>query len=424
MKNNPLFAIVDIETTGFSPKRGDKILEISIVTSDMDGQIIESYETLINPLREVSASHIHGITAEMVKNAPLIEDVIDEIIYHLNNKTIVGHNINFDLNFINYEIERLIGNQNSLNGICTLQLSKQIFPDLPVRKLESLCEYFDIENQNSHSAYSDCVSTVKLFNILKSQLITSIGINEFYSDYLNPISFQKEFCQKDISFKRSDAIEFKKEEKSRLAIMLSRIPTNPTDSVPVQNYLILLDEILADRIITESETNALFDFILDHKISQKQVSEIHNEYLKKLVRVYLLDNILSKSELNDLEKVRELLCVNKNELDNIIIEQKEIIQKQNNQNVVQNNSEYIGKSVCFTGELISKYEGALIDRTKAEQIAMERGLILKSGVSKKLDYLVTADPNSLSGKARKARDYGVKILAEPVFWNMLGVNIE
>jgi DNA polymerase-3 subunit epsilon len=55
---------------------------------------------------------------------------------------------------------------------------------------------------------------------------------------------------------------------------------------------------------------------------------------------------------------------------------------------------------------------------------MERGLIIKSGVSNKLDYLVTADPNSLSGKARKAKDLGIRIVAEPVFWNMIGLAVE
>ena len=82
--NNSQFAILDLETTGFSPKRGDKIVEIAIITVDLQGNIIEKYETLVNPNREVSASHIHKITAEMVKNAPYIEEVMEDILYHLN----------------------------------------------------------------------------------------------------------------------------------------------------------------------------------------------------------------------------------------------------------------------------------------------------------------------------------------------------
>ena len=67
---------------------------------------------------------------------------------------------------------------------------------------------------------------------------------------------------------------------------------------------------------------------------------------------------------------------------------------------------------------------SLIDREFAHSLAIEKGLIVKKGVSKKLDLLVVADPNSQSSKARKARDYGVKIIAEAVFWRNIGVTIE
>ena len=51
-------------------------------------------------------------------------------------------------------------------------------------------------------------------------------------------------------------------------------------------------------------------------------------------------------------------------------------------------------------------------------------MIVKKTVTKKLDYLVAADPDSMSGKAKKARQYGIRILAEPVFWRMLGVDVQ
>ncbi len=55
---------------------------------------------------------------------------------------------------------------------------------------------------------------------------------------------------------------------------------------------------------------------------------------------------------------------------------------------------------------------------------LERSVSVKKSCTKKLDFLVAADPDSMSGKARKARDYGIRILAEPVFWQMMGVDIE
>ena len=74
-----LFAIVDIETTGFSPKRGDKIVEIAVVTTDIDGNQVDVYETLINPNRDMGATRIHKITSAMVKKAPTFEDVLDDL---------------------------------------------------------------------------------------------------------------------------------------------------------------------------------------------------------------------------------------------------------------------------------------------------------------------------------------------------------
>lgn len=62
-----------------------------------------------------------------------------------------------------------------------------------------------------------------------------------------------------------------------------------------------------------------------------------------------------------------------------------------------------------------------MERNEAEDLARAADLIVKSGVSKKLDILVCADPHSQSSKARKARDYGVRIMAEEAFWRALGV---
>ena len=83
-------------------------------------------------------------------------------------------------------------------------------------------------------------------------------------------------------------------------------------------------------------------------------------------------------------------------------------------NSLSEESRYEGNTVCFTGQLSSSVKGQLIDREFAHSLAIEKGLIVKKGVSKKLDLLVVADPNSQSSKARKARDYGVKIIAEAV----------
>lgn len=414
------FAILDIETTGFSPKKGDKIVEIAIISIDCNGNEVDRYETLINPRREVTATNIHGITAEMLQNAPTIDMIIGDIVFHLNNKTIVGHNIQFDLSFINHEIKRHFQIQDEIYGICTLNLSKIIEPNLPMRKLETLCSYFNIDNKNSHSAIGDCEATVQLFTILKNQYLENYGVDKFYK-FINPVRLNVDFKVSDNSLRRENAITISKQEVNQFNVFLNRLSTIECEEIPVQEYLNVLDDILADRIITQTELETLSDLAFEFKISQSQVIEIHQEYVRKLVRIYLLDNILTQSEIVDLEKVCELLSISKDVLEKVIMYERVSIHE--NQSITDK-LDYENKSVCFTGQLNSKLKGYLIDRYKAQQLAMERGMIIKNGVVKNLDYLVVADPYSLSNKSQKAREYGIKILAEPVFWNMIGVLVE
>jgi DNA polymerase-3 subunit epsilon len=82
-----------------------------------------------------------------------------------------------------------------------------------------------------------------------------------------------------------------------------------------------------------------------------------------------------------------------------------------------------GKSVCFTGALQCYVDGHRVSRERAQELAAQRGMIVKAGVSKALDYLVVADPDSQSSKAIKARALGVRIVAERVFWGMLGFDV-
>jgi DNA polymerase-3 subunit epsilon len=90
----------------------------------------------------------------------------------------------------------------------------------------------------------------------------------------------------------------------------------------------------------------------------------------------------------------------------------------------QTNSGLRGNQVCFTGECLCCYDGVSITREVATRLAEDHGLIVCESVTKKLDILVVADPLSQSGKAQKARKYGIRIIQENVFWESLGVEVE
>ena len=122
----------------------------------------------------------------------------------------------------------------------------------------------------------------------------------------------------------------------------------------------------------------------------------------------------------DIEKVKNILMLQNLDTDEII----EHVRNDHKSEITIEKNSYAGKSVCFTGSIQSKINGSLITKKVAYEIAVSKGLLIKQGVVKKLDYLVLADVNSQSGKAKKARKYGVTLIAENAFWNMLGVQVE
>ncbi len=159
------YAIVDIETTGhFSPDGG--ITEIAIVVTDGE-RIISTYETLINPQAKIPpfVENLTGITNEMVKSAPLFEEVAMEIYTMLVGRVFVAHNVNFDYKFVKYELEKCnipIGQER----LCTVRLSRKILHGLKSYSLGKLTKELGIKHTDKHRAMSDTMATAELFHLL------------------------------------------------------------------------------------------------------------------------------------------------------------------------------------------------------------------------------------------------------------------
>lgn len=416
------FSIIDIETTGFSRKI-DKIVEIAIVKINEFGVIIKEYETLVNPMRDVGSTHIHGITATDVINAPSFGEVKNTILGVINNSILVAHNKSFDFKFLESEFVRAGINIQHIDGICTLSMSKKIFPELPSRKLPVLCEYLDIDIENAHRAYDDCIATAKLFHKMYKNFLEVYSPSEFLDSFAGDGLFKYPVGSYDlVALKRLDAKKEIHKEESKMQRLINRIPDSyrHNDS-NISEYLNLLDRILEDRLITDNELEEIENYTTLYKLSSESIVSIHKEYFRRLVRYYLSDNYLSNSELIDLDKVSSLLQIN--DSDTIIDLEKTVFNFEKT-NEMQNMRSFREKSVCFTGQFVSKLKGELITRDLAHSIAIENGLIVKKGVTKKLDLLVVSDPNSQSSKTRKAKKYGTRILAEAVFWRELGIKIE
>ena len=160
-----MYAIVDIETTGtYAAAHG--ITEISIHVFD-GKKVIEKFETLINPCQPIPGyiTAFTGITDELVSTAPKFEEVAEKIYQILNDKIFIAHNVNFDYSFVKNHLSNC-GFEIFNKKLCTVRLSRKIFPGLPSYSLGNLCRSLNISLNNRHRAGGDTEATVKLFQLL------------------------------------------------------------------------------------------------------------------------------------------------------------------------------------------------------------------------------------------------------------------
>jgi ATP-dependent Lhr-like helicase len=155
------FAVVDIETTGFAPLLNDRIVEISIVQTDLNGIPTSQWSTLVNPLRTAGPTHIHGITDGDLTDAPTWGQVVDWVTDQLAGRIVVAHNAGFDLSFINIEFERADLDPPEWPVLDTLELAA-IASDSPDRSLHSCCKAAGIRLENAHTAAGDAAATAQL----------------------------------------------------------------------------------------------------------------------------------------------------------------------------------------------------------------------------------------------------------------------
>lgn len=159
------YAIVDIETTGGNAS-GSRITEIAILIHD-GTHIIDRFETLVNPQKEIPLPifALTGITNEMVKDAPVFDDIADKVFELLTNRIFVAHNVNFDYSFIRHELE-LAGFKWTARKLCTVRAARKIKPGLPSYSLGNLCRSLEILLENRHRAGGDADATAVLFSRL------------------------------------------------------------------------------------------------------------------------------------------------------------------------------------------------------------------------------------------------------------------
>jgi len=176
------YIIFDIETTGLDSSY-DEIIEIGAIRIE-NNKVVSKFQSLVKPNIEIDdyISELTGITNDMVKNAPKIEDVLPQFMEFVGNEILIGHNVNFDINFIYDNL--YINNYKVLKNdfIDTMRLARKLLPELPHHRLIDLADYFNIDFSNNHRALRDCEITLSIYENLKLLAIEKYGDSDNFKD--------------------------------------------------------------------------------------------------------------------------------------------------------------------------------------------------------------------------------------------------
>lgn len=428
MSRTNVFSVVDVETTGFSPRQHHRIIEIAIVRVGIDGKIRNEFETLINPDRDIGSSHIHGLYARDLKQAPAFRQVAGHILSLLTESTFVAHNVRFDWSFVEAELQRVGVNSFQVPRLCTMELAGYLAPPISSRKLTSVCRRLNIPLASHHCAMSDARAAAQVLARFLSQgfPVESIPILDGLRSSVGSDGCWPDLPRTGKMLTRADAKCFQAESpQSALARLIEQLPSYKDQTPEVNCYLACLDEVLSDRVLTDDESVQLSELATDLGLLKEQVRMAHLRYLGDLVELAASDGIIDSEELEELEADAEQLGILRTELYKLAevlcsgstaVKVKDVLSP-------KPTVSFDGKLVCFTGDFQCEVIGHLSGREAAEQLAVNRGMTVKSGVLKKLDFLVAADVDSMSTKAKKARQYNIPILSEREYWELMGFQV-
>ena len=165
------YVVIDIETTGLSPKT-DKIIEIGAVKV-VGGKIVDKLQRLIKTEKKLRPfiTKLTGISDAMLVDAPTINDVLEEFSDFISDSILIGHNVNFDINFLYDNYIEILNQPLSNSFIDTMQISRKLYPKEKHHKLQNLVERFNIDVKNSHRALADATATYECYEKLKRGII-------------------------------------------------------------------------------------------------------------------------------------------------------------------------------------------------------------------------------------------------------------
>ena len=301
------FAVVDVETTGFSPLHGDRVVEIAVVRLSADAT--DEYVTLVNPLRDVGPGHIHGLTAADVAEAPMFREIVGDLLEMIDGSVMVAHNVRFDRDFVSAELSAAGVFLPAIPSLCTLELAYRLEPGLANHRLATCCASAGLSYDGSHSALGDARVEAELLRryLLRAE---AGGLTTLDALGCTPSLFPVgDWPHLERSGRRTErafggvgvAIPY-------LAQVVASLGT-VSSSEKLAPYLDLLDRVLEDGQVTADEAEILGTTARQWGLSMEDVVSAHHSYLESLVEAAVRDRKVTSTERRDLEAATRLLAI-------------------------------------------------------------------------------------------------------------------
>ena len=399
-----MYAVIDLETTGLRTSWHDRIVEVAVVQLDENGRTTDEWCSLINPDRDLGPQAIHGISAAEARRAPRFDQVAGHLATLLRGRVLVAHNFHFDAPFLDAEYERA-GIRTPIRhtaGLCTMRLASHFLPSAG-RSLHDCCHAAGLPAHQAHSALHDARAAAQLL----TYYLAAAGSPPPWD---SAVTAAAGAAWPQIDTRPVTAVQRRapgEREQHFLARLVDRLPRlhEPQGDA----YLDVLDQALLDRHISATEADALVATAESLGLARVDVEHLHLAYLATLAQIALEDGILTPAERRDLDLVAGLLGLGRSDVDKALAAAPTVVpgQRRGGEWRLQP-----GDVVVFTGAM----EPA---REKWEEEARTAGLDVGSNITKKTRLLVAADPDTMSGKAKKARQYGIPIVHPTAYRSML-----
>ncbi|MGL6235885.1 MAG: exonuclease domain-containing protein [Segniliparus sp.] len=297
------FTVLDIETTAFSPP--GRVIEVGAVRLRGDGHVVGEFSTLVHPGHgvDLGATWVHKIFPQHIQGAPVMREVIGDLLAFMDGSVLVAHNANFEERFLRHEFDLLGVSVQGQYSLCTLELSRMYFPQLPNHKLPTVAESFRLPNKPDHSALEDarvCAQLLATFlshpyslTLSKAPRIAALPTRPTALRPLQP---------------RVSGLS--KGNEGWLSSLMRRLPmSTPGTVLPdvAQRYSELLSDALADGRIVGDEAKQLGQFASQSGMSRADVQTVHISILDGMRTIAEADNFIDESEHHQLVHTAKLL---------------------------------------------------------------------------------------------------------------------